>query len=179
MPSQPPLPPLLLPYTSQIPPLSLTLITSVLGATSNWLVLRFLYATLNGTSTGSLPRENGSPSPSGNRVVLLSFLRNYDFWRGQAKRLVRVDFILELFIVFFLTRCGSRVLICNVFQSKDVSRLSMDCQNYSQYLLHHRRRRLNSQELRLSGQVRRYLSERRLQQDQCRGADLLPRQLSV
>ncbi|KAI9927941.1 hypothetical protein MW887_002793 [Aspergillus wentii] len=50
MPTQPPLPHLLAPYVSSLPESSLTVLSSVLGATGNWLVLRFLYAALSASS---------------------------------------------------------------------------------------------------------------------------------
>lgn len=96
MQTQPPLPHLLLPYISSPPPSSLTLISSVLGATSNWLVLRYLYAVLQhgGRSRPSehstLPSASPAPKTGTHRVVLVSFLRNSDFWRAEAKRLVRI-----------------------------------------------------------------------------------------
>lgn len=96
MPLQPPLPPLLIPYVSPPPRSSLTLVTSVIGVTSNWLVLRFLHAALlsSGSSRAgtAAPLEgNGEDGVKGGRrkVVLLSFLRNWEFWKSEAKRLVR------------------------------------------------------------------------------------------
>lgn len=87
MPSQPPLPPLLAPYVSSLPDSSLTLVSSILGATSNWLVLRFLYAALSSQSIstfGTDELQNGSKK----KVVLVSFMRSYEFWKAEAKRLV-------------------------------------------------------------------------------------------
>ncbi|KAJ5800936.1 uncharacterized protein N7518_003004 [Penicillium psychrosexuale] len=87
MPSQPPLPPLLASYVSNLPDSSLTLVSSVLGATSNWLVLRFLHAALSAPSPyaafGSDELQNGIKK----KVVLVSFMRSYEFWRTEAKRL--------------------------------------------------------------------------------------------
>jgi len=89
MPSQPPLPPLLAPYVSTLPDSSLTLVSSILGATSNWLVLRFLHAALSSqsgshTAFGTDELQNGIKK----KVVLVSFMRSYEFWRTEAKRLV-------------------------------------------------------------------------------------------
>jgi len=94
MPSQPPLPPLLTPYLSTQPESSLTLISSILGATSNWLVLRFLYASLStspnfNSSLGLEDRRNGPK-----KVVLVSFLRGWEFWKAEAKRLVSINRIV-------------------------------------------------------------------------------------
>ncbi|CAG8373386.1 unnamed protein product [Penicillium salamii] len=86
MPSQPPLPPLLAPYVSSLPDASLTLVSSILGATSNWLVLRFLHAALSSQSAstfGADDPQNGIKK----KVVLVSFMRSYEFWKTEAKRL--------------------------------------------------------------------------------------------
>ncbi|GFF27256.1 hypothetical protein IFM46972_02022 [Aspergillus udagawae] len=50
MPSQLAVPPLLTPYVTSLPQSSLTVLSSVLNATGNWLVLRFLYAALSAPS---------------------------------------------------------------------------------------------------------------------------------
>lgn len=87
MPSQPPLPPLLAPYVSSLPDSSLTVVSSILGATSNWLVLRFLYAALSSQSVSTFGTDelhNGTKK----KVVLVSFVRSYEFWKAEAKRLV-------------------------------------------------------------------------------------------
>jgi elongator complex protein 6 len=89
MPSQLALPHLLTPYVVSPPQSSLTVVSSVLGATGNWLVLRFLYAAL-GNSPVSHPGY-GVPefeTRKKRRVVLVSFLRGWEFWRSEAKRLV-------------------------------------------------------------------------------------------
>ncbi|KKK13876.1 hypothetical protein P175DRAFT_0204072 [Aspergillus ochraceoroseus IBT 24754] len=88
MPSQPPLPHLLVPYISTPPQTSLTVLSSVLGATGNWLVLRFLYAALS-TSPLSDTAGFGLQGETGRKrkVVLVSFLRGWEFWRTEAKRL--------------------------------------------------------------------------------------------
>ena len=73
------IPPLLEPYLALPPEASLVLLTSVLGASSNWLVLRYLYSYLKSSSTG----ENKDVG-----VVLVSFMRDGAFWREGAGRLV-------------------------------------------------------------------------------------------
>ncbi|KAB8277831.1 hypothetical protein BDV30DRAFT_168726 [Aspergillus minisclerotigenes] len=88
MPAQPPLPPLLAPYVSSLPQSSLTVLSSVLGATGNWLVLRFLYAALSAPSNSATAFGlNGSEGVKNRKVVLVSFLRGWEFWRSEAKRL--------------------------------------------------------------------------------------------
>lgn len=101
MPSQPPLPPLLVPYVSSTPQGSLTLICSVLAATGNWLVLRYLYAAL-GTSPNSNATFGADDTDIGKRrkLVLVSFVRSWDFWRTEAKRLVGdASFYLDRLVV--------------------------------------------------------------------------------
>lgn len=73
------IPPLLEPYLSLPPEASLILLTSVLGASSNWLVLRHLYSYLR-SSSGERGADVG--------VVLVSFMRDRAFWREGAGRLV-------------------------------------------------------------------------------------------
>ena len=85
MPSHPPIPPLLSPYTNQTPS-SLTLLTSTLGASTTWLVLRFIYAFLqhprhrDSNATRKIPDSEG-------RVVLVSWLRDANFWKEGARKL--------------------------------------------------------------------------------------------
>jgi elongator complex protein 6 len=105
MPSQPPLPPLLAPYVSTLPDSSLTLVSSILGATSNWLVLRFLYAALSSSSPNAAFGLDELQNGAKKKVVLVSFMRSYEFWKTEAKRLVSVlqrlndirNWILHLF----------------------------------------------------------------------------------
>ncbi|KKZ64995.1 hypothetical protein EMCG_09102 [[Emmonsia] crescens] len=89
--------PLLAHYTaSPLPAQSLTLITSVLGATSNWLVLRILCDALS-PGSGSGGEELGFGAGVGGGgvrgvkgrmgVVFVSFLRPWEFWRVEARRL--------------------------------------------------------------------------------------------
>ncbi|EEH07539.1 conserved hypothetical protein [Histoplasma capsulatum G186AR] len=83
--------PLLAPYTaSPLPAQSLTLITSVLGATSNWLVLRILCDALSsGSGRGGEEMEFGGPGARRRvrGVVFVSFLRAVKFWRGEARKM--------------------------------------------------------------------------------------------
>lgn len=106
MPSQPPLPPLLAPYLSTQPESSLTLVSSILGATSNWLVLRFLHAAL---STSSNPNASigleDLPDGKKRKVVLVSFLRGWEFWKSESKRLVSQFPESSLFTVHGHTGC--------------------------------------------------------------------------
>lgn len=89
MPSQPPIPPLLSPNFSNLPYTSLTLLTSTLGATTNWLILRFMCAALKsgGYGTGhDIPSTQGEPYAQ--RIVLVSWLRDGTWWRESGRKLV-------------------------------------------------------------------------------------------
>ncbi|CAL5866464.1 uncharacterized protein PFLUO_LOCUS672 [Penicillium psychrofluorescens] len=88
MPSQPALPPLLAPYLSSLPHTSLTLVSSILGATSNWLVLRFLHAALSTSSNQHAASElEDVRTDEKRKVVFVSFMRSFEFWKSEAKRL--------------------------------------------------------------------------------------------
>ncbi|TVY71220.1 hypothetical protein LSUE1_G007580 [Lachnellula suecica] len=69
------IPPLLEPYLALPPEASLVLLTSVLGASTNWLVLRFLHSAL------------ASPEDEDTKVVFVSFMRDLAFWKEGSKRL--------------------------------------------------------------------------------------------
>lgn len=100
------IPHLLEPYITLPPQHSLTLITGVLGASTNWLVLRYLYTFLSAnpphhqSHSNSRPRQHHTQHESGDhggdddgssagsvRVVLLTFLRDYAFWKDNVSRL--------------------------------------------------------------------------------------------
>ncbi|PYH80732.1 hypothetical protein BO82DRAFT_312282 [Aspergillus uvarum CBS 121591] len=88
MPTQPPLPPLLAPYVTSLTPSSLIVLSTVLGAQGNWLTLRYLYAALNASSTSDAALNLGEGhNGKKQKVVLVSFLRGWEFWRAEAKRL--------------------------------------------------------------------------------------------
>lgn len=80
------IPPLLEPYLALPPEASLILLTSVLGAGSNWLVLRYLYSYLRGPARNLA--TDGAAEDGDTGVVLVSFLRDRAFWRDIAARLV-------------------------------------------------------------------------------------------
>lgn len=86
MPSQPPVPPLLSPLL-QTPPksCSLYLLTSVLSASTNWLVLRFVYTALGEKSLN----DDGTTGEV--RVLMISWLRGLELWREMGRKL-GVDF---------------------------------------------------------------------------------------
>ncbi|KAG8415494.1 hypothetical protein J3458_009335 [Metarhizium acridum] len=74
------IPPLLEPYLNLPPEAALVVLTSVLGASANWLVLRWVYALLrNGHQVGD--------DADTTAVVLCSFLRDGAFWREGAGKM--------------------------------------------------------------------------------------------
>ncbi|KAE9370629.1 hypothetical protein N431DRAFT_559749 [Stipitochalara longipes BDJ] len=75
------IPPLLEPYLALPQETSLILLTSVLGASSNWLILRFLHSALIGPDPAPTIQEDDA------KVVLVSFMRDFAFWRENSKRL--------------------------------------------------------------------------------------------
>ena len=96
-------PPLLAPYVVLPQPGSLTLVTGVLGATPNWLVLRFLAVAL--VDLGPDDRCKAHVHPAGDgwdqgedevRIVLVSFSKDWAFWKGEGVRTVRCESPLSL-----------------------------------------------------------------------------------
>lgn len=90
------IPHLLTPYLP-LPPASLTLLTSVLGATTNWLLLRYLAfhlapRTADDDEPANLrrraPADDEGLEAGDTAVVLVSFMRDYAFWKDGAARLV-------------------------------------------------------------------------------------------
>ncbi|KAI8243652.1 Elongator complex protein 6 [Colletotrichum sp. SAR 10_77] len=73
------IPLLLEPYLALPPECAQILLTSVLGASTNWLVLRYLYSYLR------RPTEDAPADDT--RVVLVSFMRDFAFWKEGAGRL--------------------------------------------------------------------------------------------
>lgn len=76
------IPPLLEPCLALPPEASLILLTSVLGASSNWLVLRFLYNTLLNPDARLDVAAQDEP-----KAVLVSFMRDLAFWKENARRI--------------------------------------------------------------------------------------------
>ena len=90
------IPPLLQPYTRLPTKDSLILLTSVLGASTNWLVIRFLCGALSsahatkdgGDGVGRLSDEfSGAREGEGeSAVVLVSWMRDWEFWRTEGRK---------------------------------------------------------------------------------------------
>lgn len=84
-----------MPPTSRIPPLlhpfvrtpkneSLVLLTSTLDASANWLLTRFLCDALG---SGQKDNDHGGAK----NVVLVSWMREYEFWRQEARKGTGLD----------------------------------------------------------------------------------------
>lgn len=99
-----PISPTLSPIVQPTTPGSLTLLTSVLDATSNWILLRYIYAALRpekldghswrarASSTAvSVEEENLQEKHIRElNVILISFLRPFELWREMGKKIVRL-----------------------------------------------------------------------------------------
>ena len=96
------IPEIIEPYICGISQGSLNLVTSTHDATGNWLVLRFLHASLN-RSGEDLVGKNGGQF---DKVVFVSFLRSFDFWKGEARRAL-VSRQIASFLDKMLERRGS------------------------------------------------------------------------
>lgn len=75
------IPPLLEPYFALPSESSLILLTNVLGASSNWLVLRYLYSYLK------VPEQTEDIG-----VAFVSFMRDGSFWRDGCGKMVSEPF---------------------------------------------------------------------------------------
>ncbi|KAL9599963.1 MAG: hypothetical protein Q9179_003380 [Wetmoreana sp. 5 TL-2023] len=82
MPSLPAIPP---PLSTHLGPNKtagfLTLVTSVLGASANWVILRQIYAAIK------LPSPIAEDGMKDVAIVLVSWLRDLEFWKDGARRL--------------------------------------------------------------------------------------------
>jgi elongator complex protein 6 len=78
-------PPLLEPYLRLPSEGSQLLLTGVLDSTPNWLVTRLL------RSAYTSPTETESPEEQDVTVVLVSWLRDYEFWKSEARRGAGID----------------------------------------------------------------------------------------
>ncbi|KAL8654769.1 MAG: hypothetical protein Q9210_001302 [Variospora velana] len=95
MPSQPAIPPALSNQFPCLPPAgSLTLITSVLGASANWIVQRHISAALKPQPLASV--KEGTDV----EIVLISWLRGSEFW-GEALKKLGLGFATDERITFF------------------------------------------------------------------------------
>ncbi len=83
------------PYLALPESANLVVLTSVLGASTNWLVTRYLHALLT-TPSSQHPSASPSPHPRNGEaptppqppaVLLISFLRSLPFWKDSLSRL--------------------------------------------------------------------------------------------
>ncbi|KAI1771611.1 hypothetical protein F4818DRAFT_196607 [Hypoxylon cercidicola] len=81
------IPPLLDAYLGLPPETSLVLLSGILGSTTNWLVFRYLYSFLSAPSKLAKEDNFEPPSTDDTNVVLVSFLRDYAFWKDGAGKL--------------------------------------------------------------------------------------------
>jgi elongator complex protein 6 len=89
-------PPALSPYVTPAPQGSLTLVTSVLDAVSNWLLLRYVHAALEDNTVDKthgggdvLASDIGNHLQEDFNVIFVSVLRGFEQWREMGKKLVR------------------------------------------------------------------------------------------
>ncbi|KZM19680.1 uncharacterized protein EKO05_0004323 [Ascochyta rabiei] len=78
------IPPLLQPYVKLPREDSLLLLTSTLGASANWLLIRFLCDALSNNN-----HDGGADE--GHNVVLASWMRDYEFWKQEARKGAGLD----------------------------------------------------------------------------------------
>ncbi len=97
-----PIPPSLSSVLQPPAPGSLTLVTSVLDATSNWLLLRYIYAALrpekqDGPGTKAARVAVGADEDTTEeknqdlKVIFISFLRPFELWREIGKKIVHTS----------------------------------------------------------------------------------------
>jgi hypothetical protein len=86
------IPALLEPYLSLPPEASQIVLTGILGASTNWLTLRYLYRLLRpATAATRLDRDSDAGGAGEDvKVMLVSFMRDHAFWKDGAGRLVCV-----------------------------------------------------------------------------------------
>lgn len=87
-----------MPHSTRIPPLlqpcvrlpredALLLVTSTLGASANWLLVRYLCDALS-TSNAA---DGGHGEEESHNVVLVSWMREYEFWKHEARKGAGLD----------------------------------------------------------------------------------------
>lgn len=83
------IPPLLEAYLSLPPETSQIVLTGILGASTNWLTLRYLYSLLRpATAATRLDRDDEDGAGEDVKVLLVSFMRDHAFWKEGTGRLV-------------------------------------------------------------------------------------------
>lgn len=94
------IPLLLEPYIQIFPPDSLILLTSTVGNSSNWLVTRYLCAALSKSKQHMHAAEEianeSKDQGRADKVVLVSWLRDFEFWKTECRRAGGLD-LVQLF----------------------------------------------------------------------------------
>lgn len=82
------IPPLLQPHVNLPEDDSILLVTSTLGASANWLIVRFLCEAFGRDSATKSVQDGGATESEKEDVgvVLVSFMRDWDFWRSEARK---------------------------------------------------------------------------------------------
>lgn len=106
------LPALLSPYLFP-PEFSLCLITSVLGASSNWLVERWVVAGLASQSDRLRSGSEAGGQEERGAVVLVSFMREWEAWRDGVRR-ASVGSTFAAFSYFFSRQTSRAWLVCSM-----------------------------------------------------------------
>lgn len=99
------IPPLLESYLSLPPETAQIVLTGILGASTNWLTLRYLYSLLRPAAAApSQHNGDGDGAIEDVKVLLVSFMRDDAFWNESAGRLVGFCiFALHLPLIPFIT----------------------------------------------------------------------------
>ncbi|KAJ4286995.1 hypothetical protein N0V90_012876 [Kalmusia sp. IMI 367209] len=86
-------PPLLEPFVRTPRDDSLLLLTSTLGASANWLIARFLGEALRspGASDDNDDNDDDDQHGGAKNVLLVSWMRDHDFWKQEARRGAGLD----------------------------------------------------------------------------------------
>ena len=78
------------PYVENVPKDSLTLLTSTLSNSVNWLTVRYVCAAFVNDAVKDRPQRetgDGAANSSGDiGVVLVSWMKDWEFWRAEARR---------------------------------------------------------------------------------------------
>ncbi|KAF2435114.1 hypothetical protein EJ08DRAFT_693005 [Tothia fuscella] len=97
------IPSLLSPYILSPPNDSLILLTNTLGTSANWLVIRYLCGALSSDAAAQRskksqdgqsrhdPDTNGEAEATDLAVVLVSWVRDFEFWRTETRRAAGID----------------------------------------------------------------------------------------
>ncbi|KAF2867201.1 hypothetical protein BDV95DRAFT_671396 [Massariosphaeria phaeospora] len=81
------IPPLLQPCIRLPKDKSILLVTSTLGASANWLIIRFICDALSSTAKdGGLSDEINTLGEGGVNIILVSWMQEWEFWKQEARK---------------------------------------------------------------------------------------------